>query len=133
MNKTKQVWYRYANDRKQFNIDCIDILSKCYLELGQKPTPETIALMGSLLVDDLAHHYGRLELEEVAYIFSRGIRNAEEGTSCFINVRTWNVWLKDYKKSEMLRRQKNLVSEYQNYKDQQKLISQTINQAKKLK
>jgi len=132
-DKTKQVWCLYANDKKGLEIACVDIVSKGYLELGQKPTPETIALMGTLLADDLAHNYARLELDEVQFAFSKGIRNGEQGTSCFINVRTWNVWLKDYKKSAMLQRQKNQVTEFQNYKLQQKQISHTINQVKKLK
>ena len=109
-DKSKQVWYRYSHDRKQFNIDCIDLISKCYLELGQKPTAETITLMGSLLVDDLAVSYGRLELDEVAFAFNRGIRDGDAGTSCFLNVRTWNVWLKQYKKAALLRNAKLRIS-----------------------
>lgn len=133
IDKSSQIWHRYKTNRKQLNLDCIDLISKCYLELGQKPTPESIALMGTLLLDDLAVNYGRLELDEVKYAFSKGIRDGEEGTSCFINVRTWNVWLTKYKKAAMLRRQQNLITEYQQYKETQKQIGQTINQAKRLK
>ena len=132
-DKSGQIWYRYKTDRKQLNLDCIDLISKCYLELGQKPTPENIALMGTLLLDDLAVNYGGLELDEVQYAFSRGIRNGEEGTSCFINVRTWSVWLTQYKKAAQLKRQQNLITDYQQYKEKQKQIGQTIKQAKRLK
>lgn len=133
MNKTKQVWYLYSHDRKGLNLECVDILSKCYLELGQKPTPEQIGLMATILADDLANFYGSIELDEVRFAFTKGIRNADEGTSCFINVRQWNVWLKAYKKDAMLRRQQNLITEYQQYKDTQKLITKTINTVKKIK
>ena len=133
MNKTKQIWYLYANDKKALEIGCVDIVSKAYLELGQKPTPENIALMGTLLANDLAHNYARLELAEVQFAFDKGIRNGEQGTSCFVNVRTWNVWLNDYKKSAMLKRQKNLLTDFENYKLQEKHIALTIKQAKKLK
>ena len=132
-DKSKQIWYLYSNHRKQFNVDCIDLLSKCYLELGQKPTAETITLMGTLLVEDLAVSYGRLELEEVAFAFSRGIRDGDAGTSCFLNVRTWSVWLKQYKKAAMLKRQQNQITEFQQYKDTQKHITLTISKAKQIK
>ena len=89
--------------------------------------------MGTLLLDDLAVNYGGLELDEVKYAFSRGIRNGEEGTSCFINVRTWSVWLTQYKKAAQLKRQQNLITDYQQYKEKQKQIGQTIKQAKRLK
>ncbi len=133
MDKTKQVWYLYANNKKALQSECVSIVSQAYIELGQKPTAETIALMGTLLADDLAHNYGRLELDEVRFAISKGIRNGDEGTSCFINVRTWNVWLRDYKKAEMLRKQQGLLTDYQAHTENVKRIGNTIKKAKKLK
>ena len=132
MDKTKQVWYLYANNKKALQSECVSIVSQAYIELGQKPTAETIALMGTLLADDLAHNYGRLELDEVRFAISKGIRNGDEGTSCFINVRTWNVWLRDYKKAEMLRKQQGLLTDYQAHTENVKRIGDTVKKAKQL-
>jgi hypothetical protein len=132
-DKKLQVWYRYTHDKKGLHIDCVDLISKSYLELGQKPTAETITLMATLLLDDLAHHYGSMEFDEVAYAFSKGIRDAEDGTSAFINVRAWSVWLSNHKKAAQLARQQNRLTDYQKHRDNVKYISDTINKAKRLK
>jgi len=116
-DKKLQVWYRYTHDKKGLHIDCVDLISKSYLELGQKPTAETITLMATLLLDDLAHHYGSMEFDEVAYAFSKGIRDAEDGTSAFINVRAWSVWLSNHKKAAQLARQQNRLTDYQKQRD----------------
>jgi len=133
MKKDKQVWYRYVHDKKGLHIDCVDLISKSYLELGQKPTPETITLMATLLLDDLANNYGSMEMEEVAFAFNKGIRNADEGTSCFVNVRSWSVWLSNHKKAAQLARQQNRLTEYQRHRDNLKYIGDSINKAKRLK
>ena len=62
----------------------------------------------------------------VAFAINKGLRNADEGNSVFINVRTWNVWLKNYKKNAIEKRRLNQHTEYELYKNTQKLISKTI-------
>tara|TARA_Y100000114_G_C11746994_1_gene322172 strand:- start:690 stop:1094 length:405 start_codon:yes stop_codon:yes gene_type:complete len=131
--KKNKIWYRYTNDKKGLHIDCVDLISKSYLELGQKPTTETITLMAALLLDDLAHNHSNMDIEEVAFAFNKGIRDTEDGTSAFINVRSWSVWLGNYKKRAQLARQQNRLTEYQKHRDNVKYISDTINKAKKLK
>lgn len=132
MDKTKKIFYRFKHDQKQLKLDCVDLIGKTYLELGQRPEKEQIVLMAGLLYDDLINFYGGLTLEEVIFAFVKGTRNADDGPSCFVNVRTWNVWLKDYKKNAMLKRQTNQLTEFQNYKAKQKQIEQTINKSKKI-
>ena len=132
MDKTKKIFYRFKEDSKQLKMDCVDLIGKTYLELGQRPEKEQIVLMAQLLYDDLINYFGGLTFEEVIFAFNRGTRNAEDGSSCFVNVRTWNVWLNQYKKQAMLRRQQRQLTEFQQYKKQQKQISQTINKAKQI-
>lgn len=132
-DKTKQIWYRYANDKKSLHIDCVDLISKCYLELGQKPTAETITVMATLLLDDLANYYGSMEFNEVIFAFSKGIRDTNDGTSAFINVRTWSVWLAKHKKAAQLARQQNKITDYQRHKENIKYIAATVNKAKRIK
>jgi len=130
-DKSRQIWYRFTNDREQLNIDCVDALSKCYLMLGQKPDTEQIVMMSKLLVDDLSRFYGSLEMEEVVFAFEQGIRHSESGG--FVNVRNWNIWLKEYKSKAQLKRQQKQLTDYERDREGQKMIGETINKAKRLK
>jgi len=130
-DKSRQVWYRFANDREKLNVDCVDILSKCYLMLGQKPDTEQIVMMSKLLVDDLSRYYGSMEMEEVMFAFEQGIRHSDSGG--FVNVRNWNIWLKEYKAKSALKRQQKLMTDYDKDRENQKLIAETIGKAKRLK
>ena len=131
MDKTKQIWYRFTNDREQLNIDCVDVLSKCYLMLGQKPDTEQIVMMSKLLVDDLSRFYGSMDMQEVLFAFEQGIRHSDSGG--FVNVRNWNIWLKEHKAKANLKRQQRQLTDYQRDRDGQKMIGETINKAKRLK
>ena len=131
MDKTKQIWYRFTNDREQLNIDCVDVLSKCYLMLGQKPDTEQIVMMSKLLVDDLSRFYGSMEMAEVMFAFEQGIRHSDSGG--FVNVRNWNIWLKEHKANANLKRQQRQLTDYQRDRDNQNMIGETINKAKRLK
>ena len=132
MNKTKQIWYRFNNDRKKLKLDCVDLISRFYNMLGQKPETEQIVLMAQLFYEDLINLYSSWTLDEVKYAIENGIRNGEE-TNCFINVRSLNVWLRRHKKIEETKRQQNLITDYQKHKQNVKQISNTINKAKQLK
>ena len=131
MDKTKQIWYRFTNDREQLNVDCVDVLSKCYLMLGQKPDTEQIVMMSKLLVDDLSRFYGSMDMKEVLFAFEQGVRHSDNGG--FVNVRNWNIWLKEYKSKANLKRQQRQLTDYQKDREGQRLINETINKAKRLK
>ena len=131
MDKTKQIWYRFTNEREHLNVDCVDVLSKCYLMLGQKPDTEQIVMMSKLLVDDLSRFYGSMDINEVLFAFEQGIRHSDSGG--FVNVRNWNIWLKEYKVKANLKRQQRQLTDYQKDREGQKLINETINRAKRLK
>ena len=131
MDKTRQIWYRFSKDREQLNVDCVDVLSKCYLMLGQKPDTEQIVMMSKLLVDDLSRFYPSMEMGEVVFAFEQGVRHSDSGG--FVNVRNWNIWLKEYKTKANLKRQQRQLTDYQKDRDSQKMIGETINKAKRLK
>ena len=111
MDKSKQIWYRFNKDQKQLKLDCVDILSKCYVMIGQKPDSQQVVVMAQLLYDDLIHRYSRMDIDEVRFALEQGIRNA--GTSCFINVNSWNEWIKNHRKKEQLKKQQNINTDYQ--------------------
>jgi len=65
--------------------------------------------MAQLLYHDLVRYYGGMTIEEVKFAFEQGIRNSENGN--FVNVRNFNIWLKEYKKSAALKRQQRLLTD----------------------
>ena len=131
MDKTKQIWYRFSNELEQLNVEGVDLLSKCYMMLGQRPDTQQVVMMAKFLVDDLSRFYGSMEMEEVAFAFEQGIRNSESGG--FINVRSWNQWLKEHKAKTQLQRQQRLVTDYQKHRDNVNQIGTTVKKAKQLK
>lgn len=130
MDKTRQIWYRFSNDIEHLNVDCVDLLSKCYMMLGQRPDTQQVVMMAKFLVDDLSRYYGSMEMDEVSFAFEQGIRNSEHGG--FINVRNWNIWLKEHKSKAQLNRQQKLLTDYQKHQRNQKLIDATITKAKRI-
>ena len=132
MDKSKQIWNRFIHDQKALKNDCVDILSKCYLMLGQKPDTKQVVMMYSLLFEDLTNRYSTMTTEEVSFALEKGIRDGED-QSCFINVRTWNLWLKNHKHSEQLKRQQKLITDFQKHEQNIKQITNTINKAKQIK
>ena len=131
MDKSQQIWNRFNTDQKQLKIDCVDLVSKCYLLLGQKPDTQQVVVMAQLLYDDLITRYSRLTMEEVSFAFEQGVRHSENGG--FVNVRNFNLWLKEFKQKEQLRKQQGLITDHQYHKNNQKAITDTISKAKQLK
>ena len=87
--------------------------------------------MSKLLVDDRFRFYGSMEMQEVLVAFEQGIRHSDSGG--LVNVRNWNIWLKEYKAKANLKRQQRQLTDYQRDRDSQKMIGETINKAKRLK
>ncbi len=132
--KTAKIFFRVKNnDISSLKLDVYKLMTKTYIELGQKPSDEQIKLNSRLLYNDLIHYYGGMTMEEVSYVFEAGVRDGTDGSSCFLNVRQWSVWLKKHKTSEALLRQTNQLTMWDRYQRSQKQISLTINQAKLLK
>ena len=131
MDKSNQVWYRFKNNLEQFNIDCVDLLSKCYMMLGQRPDTSQIVMMSKFLIEDLSRNHGSMTLDEVAFAFEQGIKHSEQGG--FINVRTMSQFIKEYKKNAQAKRQQQLLTDYEKEQQNLKFIGQSINKAKRLK
>ena len=113
-DKSKQVWYLYANNVQELKRQCYDIISTLYVQLGQSPEAEIIVQMTNVFTNDLANDYGSLELEEVRFALNKYIRN-NDGPH-FVNVPMWSQALRDYKKTKALKRQTNQIEEYEIYK-----------------
>ena len=113
-NKTKQVWYLYANNVQELKRQCYDIISTLYVQLGQSPEVEIVVQMTNVFTNDLANDYGSMELDEVRFALNKYIRN-NDGPH-FVNVPMWSQALRDYKKTKALKRQTNQIEEYEIYK-----------------
>ena len=113
-NKTKQVWYLYANNVQELKRQCYDIISTLYVQLEQSPEAEIIVQMTNVFTNDLANDFGSMELDEVRFALNKYIR--ENDGPHFVNVPMWSQALRDYKKTKALKRQTNQIEEYEIYK-----------------
>ena len=131
MNKSKQIWARFNTDQKQLKLECVDLISKLYMMLGQKPDSESIVLMAQFLYQDLIKNYSALEMAEVEFALEQGMKHSETGG--FVNVRNFNQWLKEYKTQANLKRRQRILTDYEKHEQSQKAIATTIQTAKQLK
>ena len=113
-DKSKQVWYLYANNIQELKRQCYDIISSLYVQLGQSPEAEIIVQMTNVFTNDLANDFGSMELDEVRFALNKYIR--ENDGPHFVNVPMWSQALRDYKKTKALKRQTNQIEEYEIYK-----------------
>ena len=113
-DKSKQVWYLYANNVQELKRQCYDIISTLYVQLGQSPEAEIIVQMTNVFTNDLANDFGSMELDEVRFALNKYIR--ENDGPHFVNVPMWSQALRDYKKTKALKRQTNQIEEYEIYK-----------------
>ena len=131
MDETKQIWYRWKNDLPKLKEEAVDVLSRTFFELQQKPSVEDIIALANILVDDLVNNtkFSTLTMEDVQRAFSIGVRSGDS-TSVFLNVRTWNIWLRKEKENVS----KKVIEAYKQneleYIENSKMISGTIKKAK---
>lgn len=124
-NKTNQVWYLYANDIKRLKTECYELVQKLYLQLGQSPEPEIVIMMTKSLVEDLSTQYPSMEMEEVEFALNKGLRDTEPPV--FINVPTYNKFLRDYRNKKALKKQTNQIDQYENYKKRVETMGNALN------
>ena len=113
-DKSKQIWYLYKTNKKQLVIDCFNILSRFYVHLGHKSEAVLVNDLNNIFVEDLITRYSNMELEEVRYAIYKGIKDNDP--PIFVNVPTWNKFIRDFKSSEQLKRQTNQIEEFSIYK-----------------
>ena len=131
MNKEKKIWYRWKNDLPKLKEEAVDVLSRTFFELQQKPSVEDIIALANILVDDLVNNtkFSTMTMEDVQRAFSIGVRSVDSA-SVFLNVRTWNIWLRKEKEKVA----KKVIEAYKQneleYIENSKMISGTIKKAK---
>jgi hypothetical protein len=123
-DKSKQVWNLYRDNPKKFTIECYNILTEFYIHIGHKPEAEMLSILNKVFVEDLINRYSSLELEEIRFAINKGIKDSDP--PIFVNVPTWNKFIREYKESERKRRQSNQVEEYSLYKKRIESVSKLI-------
>ena len=113
-DKSNQIWYLYKTNKKQLVIECFDILNDFYIHLGHKSEALIVNKLNKVFVEDLTTRYSTMELEEVRFAINKGIKDNDP--PIFVNVPTWNKFIRDFKSSEQLKRQTNQIEEYSIYK-----------------
>ena len=133
-DKKNQIWNRWKNDLPKLKREAVDILSRTYLEIGQKPSVEDIVTMANILVDDLANNtqFSTMTMEDVSRAFREGVRAGDEA-SVFLNVRTWNIWLRAEKKKVAKKVIEHHKKQELEYLENARLMGGTINKAKMIK
>ena len=133
-DKKNQIWNRWKNELPKLKREAVDVLSRTYLEIGQKPSVEDIVTMANILVDDLANNtqFSTMTMEDVSRAFREGVRAGDEA-SVFLNVRTWNIWLRAEKKKVAKKVIEMHKKHELEYLENARLMGGTINKAKRIK
>lgn len=71
-----------------------DLLSRTYMELGQRPSEEDIVTFAVILAEDLKEDFSNLELPDIQAAFRQGIRNTDD---FHITVKTYYKWIKAHR------------------------------------
>ena len=110
---------------KDLKTECYELVQKLYLQLGQSPEPEIVIMMTKSLVEDLSTQYPSMEMEEVEFALNKGLRETEPPV--FINVPTYNKFLRDYRNKKALKKQTNQIDQYDNYKKRVDTMGKALN------
>ncbi len=113
-DKSNQIWYRYKYDLKGLKNECYDLINSLFIQVQQRSEADTMIVLTENFVSDIATNYSSMDLEEIRFAMNKGLRDNDP--PIFINVPTWNKFLRDYKSSEQLKRQTNQIEEYSIYK-----------------
>lgn len=125
-DKSNQIWYRYKYDLKGLKNECYDLINSLFIQLQQRPQADTLIVLTENFVNDIALKYSSMEMEEIRYALNEGLRTNDP--PIFINVPTWNKFLRDYKKNKQLSKQKNQVNQFRIYQDRIKSIGMLTGQ-----
>ena len=134
MDKTKKIWYRWKNDLPKLKEEAVDVLSRTFFEIQQKPSVEDIIALANILIDDLVNNtkFSTMTMEDVQRAFSIGVRSGDSA-SVFLNVRTWNIWLRKEKQKVAKKVIEYHKQQELEYIENARLMGGTINKAKLIK
>ena len=119
-DKSNQIWYRYKYDLKGLKNECYELINSLFIQVQQRSEADTMIVLTENFVSDIATNYSSMDLEEIRFAMNKGLRDNDP--PIFINVPTWNKFLRDYKKKKQLSKQKNQIDQFSIYKERTKSI-----------
>jgi len=123
-DKSNRIENLFKKDPKKFTVDCYNILNEFYLSLGHVPEANMLNILNKVFVEDLVTRYFYFDLEQIKFAINKGIKDNDP--PIFVNVPTWNKFIRDFKQSEINRRANNQVEEYSIYKKRVESVSKLL-------
>ena len=81
-------------NKKDLLIECVNIISKTLVELGQVKDEKHIVVLSTSLCNDLIESFSNLNIEDIQRAFHYGVRN----TDFFVlNVQTYFKWIRAHR------------------------------------
>lgn len=114
---------------KTLRENCVDLISKAYLELGQKPSKDDIVSFALILAEDLKLDFQNMTFESIRQSFRQGIRNTDK---FHLTVKTYYYWIKTHRQliwneSSKEPKQRDKRLNYRNTKGKLEHISKKLN------
>ena len=83
-----------SEDKQELTLNCVDLISKTFVELGQAKSEQEIVILSRSLSDDLVRDFDNLTFVDIENAFRDGVRN----TDLFaLNVKTYYRWIKSHR------------------------------------
>ncbi len=116
---------------KELKLECATLISRTYLELGQKSEAETVVLMAKILADDLVRDFKSLSFTDIKEAFRQGVRKSDK---FHFNVKTYYQWILNYRAilwdaTYQVRTMKADPKQVPHFREQAKLL---MNKSKKI-
>ncbi len=81
-------------NKKDLLIECVNIISKTLVELGQVKDEKHIVVLSTSLCNDLIESFSNLDIEDIQRAFHYGVRNTE---TFVLNVQTYFKWIRAHR------------------------------------
>jgi hypothetical protein len=114
---------------QELTLNCVALISKTLVELGQVKDEKHIVILSSSLANDLIEDFKNLNFQDIEQAFKQGVRNTDRFV---LNVQTYYLWIKAQRQliwneasKEPERQDKRL--KYRNTKGKLEHISKKLN------
>jgi len=81
-------------ETSQLKLNCLDLITKTFVELGQVKDDKTLAILAQTLATDLLEDFPNLTFEDIQQSFRQGVRNTDRFV---LNVQTYYLWIKAHR------------------------------------
>jgi len=79
---------------QELTLNCVALISKTLVELGQVKDEKHIVILSSSLANDLIEDFKNLDFQDIEQAFKQGVRNTDRFV---LNVQTYYLWIKAHR------------------------------------